>query len=126
MTLPTIISPGDPGHIGHHETIHSLLANVASPFRAAGFAADVLADRPVAGTAGHIFRATDVDEVYLDDGTEWSQIAIAVSANTFLFNGEPWIDIRYPTRAADSTGVVAAQVVIEASLEDADGGEVRF
>lgn len=71
MTLPLVISPGDPGHIGDHEEIGALLAAAGTPFIAGADAQGTHAGRPVAGTAGRYYYETDTGLLFRDNGATW-------------------------------------------------------
>jgi len=72
LTLPLVINPNDPGHLGDHEEIHGLLANAQSPFdNVALDGADLFANRPAAGVQGRYFYATDTGVIYRDSGSAW-------------------------------------------------------
>lgn len=76
--LPTGILAGDPGHIGHHDSIHELLGRLdnQSSFLAAGFDQGTLAARPAAAAAneGMFYFATDSPELYYSDGSSWQPL----------------------------------------------------
>jgi len=80
VTLPLVISPNDPGHLGDHEEIHGLLANAQSPFdNVALDGADLFANRPAAGTQGRYFYATDTGVIYRDTGSAWQAWSSLIS-----------------------------------------------
>lgn len=77
-SLPINIQPGDPGHIGHHDSIHELLAALASQtgFVATGYQQGTLASRPGASGAneGMFWFATDTLALYYSTGGVWFDI----------------------------------------------------
>lgn len=72
--LPVIIAPGDPGHIGHHQTVHALLNPVDAPFVVAPVRAGLLAARPAAGQAGRLDVTTDTKRAVIDTGVAWQPL----------------------------------------------------
>lgn len=120
MTLPIIISPGDAGHVAHHEEVHELLGRLdgQTDFLVTGVKQSTLAGRPAAGAGylGLLHYATDVPGMSYCTGAAWRDILSATSANTFTApqhfsddvffgGGSPWIDVRHSTygAAADDT-----------------------
>lgn len=87
----------------------------------------VLASRPAAGNAGHVYVATDTDSLSFDDGTNWKAVVvegIAVSsAGILLTNNTAKISIK-------DSGGVARQAIYGASNDSlriypiASGGNV--
>ena len=72
--LPIIIAPGDPGHIGHHQTLHALLNDVDAPFGVAPVLVDILTNLPAPGQAGRYFYDETQHRLLQDDGTVWRNV----------------------------------------------------
>lgn len=111
MSLPLIISPGDPGHIGHHEEIHTLLAPVATPFEVASVDQDSLANLPAAGTPGRMYLTTTANRErwYIDNGSDWTA-------------GQIWNDVTEPRYGAVFDGATDDYIAWNAAV--GDGGLV--
>lgn len=133
MTLPIVISLGDPGHIGHHEEIHELLGRLdgQTDFLTTGVFQDLLASLPAAGASNlGLFRyATDTDRLAYSDGGAWRSLAITELPNTFdddayFASGRPWVDVMAFGALGDNAtdDVVDMQAAID-SL-GVTGGEV--
>jgi len=108
VTLPLVISPNDPGHLGDHEEIHGLLANAQSPFdNVALDGADLFANRPAAGVQGRYFYATDTGVIYRDTGSAWQAWSSLISdLIASILQASPTLSgIRVPTaRVGKSVG----------------------
>lgn len=123
MTLPIVITPGDSGHIDHHEDIHTLLGDLdsMSGFLAGGVKQGTLAARPAAAAGNQSFwyYADDVDQVFLSDGAAWHQAGFTNteqtwSADQYFTSGSPWRDVvgygADPTGVSDSTAAIQAAI----------------
>lgn len=76
MALPTSVDANDAGHLGDHEEIHAILADVvASVFtEAARIGIGLAAGRPAAGRLGSFYMATDTGVLSFDTGSAWRDI----------------------------------------------------
>lgn len=106
--LPTVISPGDPGHILHHETIHALLNPVDAPFVVSSAADGTIGALPAAGQVGRLY--TDQwDRLLADVGDHWLNAA----------TGRRWVDVTDPLYNAPDDGVADASVAFQAAVDAA-------
>lgn len=141
MTLPLVITAGDPGHIADHEEIHELLQRIdgQSAFLATGVQQDVLASRPAAGVSnrGLIYHATDVPATYYSDGSTWRQWVLTSTTNqftaineyaddVFFGSGKPWADVMHSDYGATADGIANDTAAIQAAVDaiEAIGGGI--
>lgn len=85
MALPLDVNASEPGHVGDHEEMHAILADiVASVFtKAARYGQGLAADRPAASRLGSFYFATDTGRLSFDTGSAWRDI-VADSATALV------------------------------------------
>lgn len=148
MSLPLVIAPGDPGHIGHHEEIHDLLSRLdgQTDFLVVGAFQDVIGSLPAAaaGNLGLLSYATDTDRLRYSDGGAWRDLAIVGLPNNFTaaqtfsddlyadgdarFKTLPWADPMHPDFGAVGDGVADDTDPWQDAIDTASGigrGEVH-
>lgn len=136
MTLPTSISPGDPGHIADHDEIGTLLgAAAAGSFSIGMIAQGTFAARPAAGHQGLFYVATDRgNALYYDTGAAWvamnADSSLFVQTETFSDSGTTSLSSTSATMYTKSptlpSGWVSMDVVVEGFMTLQYGNDSGF